>query len=224
MKRFFLTFIIFVCITHVSAQLEINSSGIFFKVNNILSGFTGNNAQGNVSFGFESLPNISAGTYNTAIGSSALHSNAPTGGRAKKNIKTDVPGLNFINQLQPITYNLDLDAMDNLLGIDKAKKDKDEKDMPQDLKDKNEKAKKAKQEQIQTGFVAQDVEKTAKSIGYSFSGVNVDEKGIYSLSYAEFVVPLVKSVQELSAKNDQLQKQVDELTVLVNKLLANQAK
>ena len=144
--------------------------------------------------------------------------------RAKKNIRADVPGLNFINQLQPVTYNLDLAAMDNLLGIDKTKKDELEKDMPQDLKDKIEKAKKDKQEQVQTGFVAQDVEKTAKSVGYNFSGVNVDEKGIYSLSYAEFVVPLVKSVQELSAKNDQLQKQVDELTGLVNKLLANQAK
>ena len=109
--------------------------------------------------------------------------------------------------------------MDNLLGIDKAKKDKLEKDMPQDLKDKNEKAKKAKEDQVQTGFVAQDVEKTAKTIGYNFSGVNVDESGIYSLSYAEFVVPLVKAVQELSEKNDQLQEQVNELTGLVNKLI-----
>ena len=131
--------------------------------------------------------------------------------RTKKNIKADVPGLDFINLLQPVTYNLDLDAMDNLLGIDKAQKEKLEKDMPQDLKDKNEKAKKAKEEQVQTGFVAQEVEKIAKKIGYDFSGVNVDEKGIYSLSYAEFVVPLVKAVQELSKQNEQLQQQINEL-------------
>jgi len=146
----------------------------------------------------------------TSIGGYANRSNI-SDGRAKKNIKADVPGLDFINLLQPITYNLDLDAMDNLLGIDKAKKDKLEKDMPQDLKDKTEKAKKAKEAQVQTGFVAQDVEKTAKSIGYNFSGVVADEKGIYSLSYAEFVVPLVKAVQELSAQNEQLQQQINEL-------------
>jgi len=147
-------------------------------------------------------------------------------GRAKKNIKADVPGLDFINRLQPVTYNLDLDAVDNLLGIDKMKKDRLEKDMPQELKAITEKSRKAKQEQVQTGFVAQDVEKTAKSIGYNFSGVNVDESGIYSLSYAEFVVPLVKAVQELSEKNDLLvaqnnkqQAQIDELTGLINKLL-----
>jgi hypothetical protein len=158
-----------------------------------------------------------------SIGGYANWSNI-SDGRAKKNIKADVPGLNFINQLQPVTYNLDLDEMDNLLGIDKAKKEKLEKDMPQDLKDKNEKAKKNKEAQVQSGFVAQDVEKTAKSIGYNFSGVNVDDSGSYSLSYGEFAVPLVKAVQELSAKNDQLQKQVDELTGLVNKLLEKQTK
>ena len=42
-------------------------------------------------------------------------------------------------------------------------------------------------------------------------GVNVDEAGIYGLRYAEFVVPLVKAVQELSA-------QVNELTELVHSL------
>jgi len=146
----------------------------------------------------------------TSIGGYANWSNI-SDGRAKKNIRADVPGLDFINLLQPVTYNLDLDAMDNLLGIDKAKKEKLEKDMPQDLKDKNEKARKNKEAQVQTGFIAQDVEKTAKSIGYNFSGVNADEKGVYSLSYAEFVVPLVKAVQELSAQNELLQQQINEL-------------
>lgn len=34
----------------------------------------------------------------------------------------------------------------------------------------------------------------------------------YSLSYAEFVVPLVKAVQELSEQNKQLQNKVEALT------------
>jgi hypothetical protein len=77
------------------------------------------------------------------------------------------------------------------------------------------KAKEAKEKVIQTGFIAQDVEKIAQSIGYDFSGVDVDETGIYGLRYAEFVVPLVKAVQELSEQNERLQAQVNELTGLV---------
>ena len=78
-----------------------------------------------------------------------------------------------------------------------------------------------KENEVYSGFVAQDVEKAALSVGYNFNGVDAPKngKGAYGLRYAEFVVPLVKAVQELSAKNDKLQEQVNELTELVNKLL-----
>ena len=181
-----------------------------------------NNLTNSTAIGFQSVVTASnqvriGNSSISSIGGYANWSNI-SDGRAKKNIKTDVPGLNFINNLQPITYNLDLDAMDNLLGIDKAKKDKLEKDMSQDMKDKNEKARKDKEAIVQTGFIAQDVEKTAKSLSYNFSGVNVDEQGIYSLSYAEFVVPLVKAVQELSSQNTQLQATIDDLTKRIEQL------
>lgn len=156
----------------------------------------------------------------TSIGGYAAWSNF-SDGRGKKNIRRDVPGLSFINRLQPVTYNLDLDAIDGLLGIDKMNHRRDSlaKPLSQEMIDITKQAREAKQKQVQTGFVAQEVEKTAKSLGYDFSGVDVDESGIYGLRYAEFVVPLVKAVQELSEQNDQLQKQVDELTGLVYKLL-----
>jgi hypothetical protein len=80
------------------------------------------------------------------------------------------------------------------------------------------KAREAKEKVVQTGFIAQDVEEAAKSANYDFSGVDVDELGIYGLRYAEFVVPLVKAVQELSEQNDRLQAQVNELTELVRNL------
>ncbi|MDR1120364.1 MAG: hypothetical protein LBM08_05560 [Dysgonamonadaceae bacterium] len=86
--------------------------------------------------------------------------------------------------------------------------------MSQELIALDKKAREAKEKRIQTGFVAQDVEEVAQSIGYDFSGVDVDETGIYGLRYAEFVVPLVKAVQELSEQNDRLQAQVNELTEL----------
>ena len=55
-----------------------------------------------------------------------------------------------------------------------------------------------------TGFVAQDVEQAAAETGYEFSGIHKPETadGLYSITYSEFVVPLVKAVQELSKLND----------------------
>jgi hypothetical protein len=178
-----------------------------------------NNLDNATAIGYEALATSSnqariGSEYVTSIGGYASWTNL-SDGRTNKNIRPDVPGLSFINQLQPVTYNLDLDAIDGLLKIDKTKRPGEEELSPE-LIDIKKKAKEAKEKQIQTGFIAQDVEKVAQSIGYDFSGVDVDEIGIYGLRYAEFVVPLVKAVQELSA-------QVNELTALVNSLQGKDA-
>jgi hypothetical protein len=142
-------------------------------------------------------------------------------GRVKKNIKNNVPGLTFINKLKPLTYNLDLDAADKIAQRP-AIKDKDGNIIPaqEDVA-----ARKAKEQIVYTGFIAQDVERAAKELNYNFSGVDAakNEKDLYGLRYSEFVVPLVKAVQELSAKNnalehknDQLEKRIDKLEALLN--------
>jgi len=84
-------------------------------------------------------------------------------------------------------------------------------------------AREAKEKLLYTGFIAQDVEKAAQSIGYDFSGVDVDEVGIYGLRYSEFVMPLVKTVQEFSEENDVLQDQINNLIELVDHLLKKRA-
>ena len=66
-----------------------------------------------------------------------------------------------------------------------------------------------------TGFLAQDVEKAANNIGYDFSGIDKSGK-IMGLRYGDFVVPLVKAVQELSRQNEELQNQINELKALIN--------
>ena len=57
------------------------------------------------------------------------------------------------------------------------------------------------------------------SVGYDFHGVDKpkNETSHYGLRYAEFVVPLVKAVQELSEINQ-------EQNVLIEKLLVEQKK
>lgn len=108
--------------------------------------------------------------------------------RTKKNIRQDVLGFAFINLIQPVIYNFDLDTADYLLRVDKAK------EMLTALSQEEKASREAKQKRLYTGFVAQDVEKAAQSIGYDFSGVDVDEEDIYGLRYSEFVMPLVKAM------------------------------
>ena len=69
----------------------------------------------------------------------------------------------------------------------------------------------------QSGFIAQEVEKTAKETGYNFNGVHApeSESDNYSLSYAQFVVPLVKGMQEQQKTIEQLQLQIEELKKLI---------
>src|SRR5436305_14302626 len=91
-------------------------------------------------------------------------------------------------------------------------------------KAKEEESIKAKEAIKYSGFVAQEVEDAARKLNYDFSGVHkpANDKDVYGLSYAEFVVPLVKAVQELSKMNDvkdakinDLQKQIDELKAMI---------
>ncbi len=133
--------------------------------------------------------------------------------RVKKNIKENVPGLEFINKLKPVTYNLNVTGIKSFLKEDKNDDKTDNKNVNDKSSALIEQGIKEKEKVLYTGFVAQDVEAVAKKINYEFSGVDKpqDENGLYGLRYAEFVVPLVKAVQELSKKNDELQQQIDEL-------------
>ena len=65
----------------------------------------------------------------------------------------------------------------------------------------------------QSGFIAQEVEKAAQEVGYDFNGVHHpdSEHDNYSVAYSQFVVPLVKAVQEQQAIIEKLQKRLDAL-------------
>jgi hypothetical protein len=129
-------------------------------------------------------------------------------GRYKKNIKEDVQGLKFINLLKPITYTVDINGLNshyNNLRKHDSTYDKTNAQMQPSAD--------AASKIIYNGFIAQDVEKAAQSISYNFSGVDKPQNkdGLYGLRYADFVVPLVKSVQELSKLNDDKNIAIDSL-------------
>jgi hypothetical protein len=186
----------------------------------------------NTSLGANSLVNNTTGSYNTAIGYNTgpntgnLANTTTLGidarstatdqvrignvfvnsiggyvnwsnisdGRFKENLSENVPGLSFISQLRPVTYRLNRNAVNAYIGVDAAYKGE-------------------AMSGITTGFVAQEVEEAAQQLGYDFSGVDApkNDKDVYALRYSDFVVPLVKAVQELDEKNKQLEKNNQDL-------------
>ena len=134
-------------------------------------------------------------------------------GRFKKNIKENVPGLEFINQLRPVSYNLDIKGINQFIRPASSRG-------AMALSPEETEAIDQKEKILNTGFVAQEVEGAAKKLGFDFSGIDApkNEKDLYGLRYDDFVVPLVKSVQELSATHDSLKAIVDTLESQVNEL------
>lgn len=122
--------------------------------------------------------------------------------RIKEDIREDVQGLAFITRLRPVTYRLNIHKQNEITKS--ATKEKGEKEWAGKYE--------IEQKKI-TGFLAQEVEQAAKDANYDFHGVAKPQKadGLYSLSYAEFVVPLVKAVQEQQGMIEKLQKKIEEL-------------
>ncbi len=142
----------------------------------------------------------------TSIGGYASWSDL-SDGRFKTNVQEEVPGLDFITLLRPVTFNWDIHKLDEFKGVPDSIYANDPA---------MEEARLAKEAKTKTGFIAQEVEAAADSIGYDFSGVvkPANDKTEYRLSYSEFVVPLVKAVQEQQAIIEDLKKRIEELEAL----------
>lgn len=154
---------------------------------------------------------------NSATGSYRAYANWSniSDGRFKKNIQENVPGLDFITQLRPVTYNLNATGLDAFLHKDitgtTTVNQKTKAPVVEDAAAKAvyNKALNEKESVVYTGFVAQEVETTAKKMGFNFSGIDApkNENDVYGLRYAEFVVPLVKAVQEQQQQIELLKQQ-----------------
>ncbi len=129
-------------------------------------------------------------------------------GRFKKDVKENVPGLEFINKLRPITYTWKKRELNNYMV---SKINADDKAPRPTVED---------DDAISTGFIAQEVEAAAKELKFEFDGVDAprNENDLYGLRYSEFVVPLVKAVQELSRKNDEKDSIITVMMAKINEL------
>ncbi|HET9825399.1 MAG TPA: tail fiber domain-containing protein, partial [Chitinophagaceae bacterium] len=203
--------------------------------NNTADGYqamlTNTSGSGNTAVGYHA--DVSAGDLNnaTAIGNGALVNASnkirlgnssvtviegqvaytfPSDGRFKTNVTESVKGLDFIMKLRPVIYNFQSRKYDAFIKGERVT----------DVKFASSVDYSESEKIIHTGFIAQEVEKAAQESGFQFDGVVApkNDREAYGLSYSQFVVPLVKAVQEQQQQIEELRKQNQELLVRIEKL------
>jgi len=140
--------------------------------------------------------------------------------RYKLNVKEDVPGLDFILKLKAVSYQLDLEGLNRkwgggVSGGEGKQWDENGHSFRKSLEEKA---------AIRyTGFLAQEVEQVAASVGYDFSGVDkpADGSGYYGLRYGDFTAPMVRAIQEQQVE---IQKLKEENLDLLRRLEALESK
>jgi hypothetical protein len=128
--------------------------------------------------------------------------------RFKQDVQQDVLGLDFIKKLRPVSYKIDKHAFNAFIGATSS-------DEPI--------VNTSKASEYTTGFIAQEVEAVVRECGFTnFSGVDApeNERDYYGIRYSEFVVPLVKAVQELSDMVEKQQIQIEEQQKQIDVLLS----
>ena len=124
--------------------------------------------------------------------------------RFKSDIKADVVGLDFILKLKPVTYNQNPIILHEIW------------ETPDSL------VRQINHAEIDTirftGFLAQEVEDAMKKTGYNFTGIEIPKNSneVYSLRYIDFIMPLVKSIQEQQEMIVKLEEKIEVLSKLLN--------
>ena len=117
--------------------------------------------------------------------------------RKKQNIKSSKLGLDFINDLNPVTFQWksakDFPEEWEAWSYEDGKKVYDEMDT----------------ETVHYGLIAQEVKASMDKFDASdFSGWSVGQKGIQNISREIYVIPLIKAVQELSQQVEELKSKI----------------
>ena len=149
------------------------------------------------------LGNTSITSIRAQVGSITVYSDS----RIKTSVADNVPGLDFIKRLKPVSYHIDLHKLNAFINRDKKL---NEYPGMYDIEQKT-----------FNGFLAQDVEQAAREAGVNFVGLDVPadpSKDLYQIRYGDFILPLVKGVQELSKENEMLKKENKEIMERLEKL------
>jgi len=189
------------------------------------AGFRLNSGNENTIVGYDAGTLITTGTNNMCLGRDAGGPNSPSSlstgdhtivlgdnnitsiicndtsisssdSRDKTDVENFTHGLNYIEQLRPVTYRWDKRAW----YVDKLGKDMTNDDVKNAKPDGS-----RKKNKINVGFLAQEVQAIEEALGYKASEesnlVFNDNDGFqYGLKYERLVPMLVNAIKELSAK------------------------
>ena len=132
----------------------------------------------------------------------------PSDARFKFNLQDNVPGLLFIKKLKPITYQFDTEKFDSYVG----------KNNPENNTESFQKSK----EIIHSGFLAQDIEKVCQELKYDFDGLHIpdtkNQTDHYSVAYSQFIMPMVKAIQEQQEIIEQQNNELEQLKSEIKQL------
>ena len=229
------------------SALSNNTTGYNNTAGGASSSYHNTTGQGNVALGYQALYTNITGDVNTAIGAQAdvifgnqinttlighfakaSSSNKvrignaavtvvegqvaytyPSDGRFKTNISEDIKGLDFIMRLRPVSYNFQTKKYEAFInGGEQNAKAFSKIDFTESENLRH------------NGFIAQEVEKAAKDAGYKFDGITSpkNDRDTYGLAYSQFVVPLVRAVQEQQTIIERQQQQINDLLKRVQAL------
>jgi hypothetical protein len=237
-----------------SMSLSYNTTGSSNSAFGSLSLYNNTTGVNNSAFGNRSLSSNTTGSGNTAFGNFALYSssgnyNTAIGDSAGRNITSgsnniaigyfaQVPAGSASNQIRlgnrSITYagiqvawtiTSDRRYKDNItpigLGLGFISKLN-----PVSYTRKND-----ENHKTEYGLIAQEVEEVLKSEGVeNHAMLTVTDEGMYELRYNDLLAPMIKAIQELKMKNEELQAEnenlklkIDEIIRVVNELKHNQS-
>lgn len=175
-----------------------NNTAIGFNADVAADEFTNATAIGNGAI-VDASNKVRIGDASISSYSCEVNWTAGSDARIKDQVLENVHGLDFINQLRPVTFHYNISKQNKLMNIAGYA-------APEGGY--------AIEKIAFSGFIAQEVDAAAAKSGYDFSGV--DKSGnIMGLRYAEFVVPLTKAVQELDDNNKNLQSGNEELSLKI---------
>lgn len=175
-----------------------NNTALGFNADVAADEFTNSTAIGNGAI-VDASNKVRVGDASVSSYSCEVNWTAGSDARIKDQVLENVHGLDFINQLRPVTFHYNVSKQYKLMNIAGNA-------VPEGGY--------AIEKIAFSGFIAQEVDAAAAKSGYDFSGV--DKSGnIMGLRYAEFVVPLTKAVQELDDKNKNLQSGNEELSLKI---------
>jgi len=106
--------------------------------------------------------------------------------RLKSFIKPVNLGLSFINELNPVSY----------LKMSRSQYKGDDS---------------SGEMRYEYGLLAQEVDNLLKEADPENSVITKDNDGLLGMDYKQLIMPLIKSVQELSDEVDRLKKEIEEL-------------